>query len=313
MITAYFLEHGLWTVIPHQLQENFADMRDMGFDGVAITFGESDAVYARRAFELQVKLAHEAGLKVHVIPSRVGGRFAGAPLTPSIWVSQHPEHAISNEGWWMPMGCLDASAFVEWICGFVGQILSDYPVDGIIWDEPKGTKGPSNHPATRARYGPHPTEADNHASWRDFFETLTNHCASVRPGIPQAVMNEGAIPESLTSQFARLPAITHHGYDGNLARQSFFHEEPAWHKYRLESVWERTSRECEAAGKESYALVENMLMPAEAMEEYERNFDAYLTNYRPDHLSVYYYAHNNEDPEGVMSITRRLMKKHLVR
>ncbi|MFW5871035.1 MAG: hypothetical protein ACOCVH_00965 [Verrucomicrobiota bacterium] len=109
-----------------------------------------------------------------------------------------------------------------------------------------------------------------------------------------------------------MPGIQYAGYDGNLSRQSFFHEEPQWHKYRVESVWERTVEECAAAGKQTFALIENMLMPAAAIPEYEANLEVYLQQYRPDHLAVYYYAHNNEDPETVHRITRDMMQKYVL-
>ena len=53
------------------------------------------------------------------------------------------------------------------------------------------------------------------------------------------------------------------------------------------------------------------VLPASAIPEYENNFEQYLKAYHPDHLAIYYYAHNNEDPERVHAITRRLMKKYL--
>ena len=37
MISAYFLNHGHMTVIPHQLEDSFRDMVDCGFDAVAIS------------------------------------------------------------------------------------------------------------------------------------------------------------------------------------------------------------------------------------------------------------------------------------
>ena len=83
MITAYYLCHGYWTVIPSQLDENFRDMADSGFTSVAFSFSESEMCYSRRAFEIQVNMAKKRGLKCLVIPSRIGGRFAGAPLMPS--------------------------------------------------------------------------------------------------------------------------------------------------------------------------------------------------------------------------------------
>ncbi|MEK6796238.1 MAG: hypothetical protein AABZ39_15770, partial [Spirochaetota bacterium] len=89
IVTAYCLSHGHWTVIPHHLEENFKDMADCGFTAVALSFSESEMMYSRRAFEIQVDRAHRCGLKVFVIPSRLGGRFAGAPLMPGLWISAH--------------------------------------------------------------------------------------------------------------------------------------------------------------------------------------------------------------------------------
>jgi hypothetical protein len=310
MITAYYLCHGLWTVIPHQLEENFRDMADCGFTAVAISFSESEMSYARRAFEIQVNLAHKCGLKALVIPSRIGGRLAGAPLMPSIWLSKNPQYRVPLD-LWMPVACLESPAFIDWSRDFVGTIVHDYDIDGIIWDEPKDPAAISTHPDTIARFGPDPTAEQMMDSYVDWLEALTRHARSIKPDLSITLFCQRPDPEYFTQQAARRLASNYHGYDGNLARQSSFHEEPRWRKYRVESVWDRTMAECSAGGKKSFALVENMLMPAVAIPEYERNLDAYLQQYRPDHLSLYYYAHNNEDPEAVHAITRRLMQKHV--
>lgn len=79
LLTAYCLSYGNWTVIPRQWAESFGEMSDLGFDAVALSFSESEMRYARRTFEMQIAAAHQAGIKVFVIPSRIGGRLAGAP------------------------------------------------------------------------------------------------------------------------------------------------------------------------------------------------------------------------------------------
>jgi hypothetical protein len=310
MVTAYYLSHGHWTVIPHQLEEDFADMRVCGFDAVAMSFSESEMRYSRRAFEIQVRLAKKHGLKCLVIPSRLGGRFAGAPLMPSFWLAQNPDCLVpGNVGW--PVAALEAPKFIEWIHGFLTTLIGDYDLDGIIWDEPKALRLISTHPATLAKCGPNPTVEQMQDGFVEFLTGLTQLCLKLKPGLVITHFAQKTDPEYYTRKAAGIPGIAYHGYDGNLARQSFWHEEPQWHKYRLESVWDRTVTECRAAGKQTFALVENMLMPAAAIPEYEANFAAYLQAYRPDHLSVYYYAHNNEDPERVHAITRRLMQKYL--
>ena len=311
LITAYCLSHGHFTVIPHHLRENFRDMVDCGFTAVALTFSESEMQYSRRAFELQVNLARAEGLKVFVIPSRLGGRFAGAPLMPSIWISQHPEAQVPGVCGWGPIACLENQGFRDWIKEFMTTLLSDYPIDGIIWDEPKNEQSISLHPDTIARFGNHPTVEDMEDGFTDFLGDLTAHCFGIKGDLQITLFNQKPSSERFTQAGSAIEGISYAGYDGNLSRQSFFHEEPQWHKYRVESVWERTVQECRQAGIKTFALIENMLMPSIAIPEYEENFEKYLQTYSPDHLAIYYYAHNNEDPEAVHEVTRRLMMKYL--
>jgi hypothetical protein len=309
LTTAYCLAYGHWTVIPHQIEESFKDMVDCGFNAVALSFSESEEICSRRAFEIQVNLAKKQGLKVFVVPSRLGGRFAGAPLMPGLWISRHPESQVPGfTGFAGPVACLENEAFCEWARGFMTMLLTDYALDGVIWDEPKAETLVSRHPDTIARYGENPTEDQMEDGFVGFLQDLTSRCLSIRSDLDITLFNQKNYRESFTRKSAAIEGIAYVGYDGNLARQSRFHEGPAWHKYRIESVWERTVSECAAAGKKTFALVENMLMPAEAMAEYEENLTAYLRDFRPDHLALYYYAHNNEDPEKVHEITRRAMQ-----
>ncbi len=310
MITAYALSYANWTVVPHHIEESFRDMVDCGYDAVALSFSESEMQYARRTFEMQLEMAHRIGLKAIVVPSRLGGRFAGAPFAPSWWLASHPECLQPGSERW-PVACLEAPEFREWIAGFMKTVVGDYPLDGIIWDEPKAVGAVSDHPATVKRFGGVPTAEGAMDGLVDFITWLTAECRAVRPELSVTLFCQKTDPEYFTSRGARIDGLEFFGYDGNLAKQSFFHEEPKWNKYRIESVWERMAAECSAAGVGTFGLVENMLMPASSLGDYEANLDAYLAGPLPDHLGIYYYAHNNEDPEAAHKITRRLMQKHL--
>ncbi len=311
IVTAYCLSYGHWTVIPHQLADSFADMVDCGFNAVALSVSESEMFYSRRAMEIQVDLACKAGLKVFVIPSRIGARFAGAPLSPSLWLAQHPESALPGHvGFTGPIACLENAAFRDYVKQFMATLLRDYPIDGIIWDEPKDEQTISLHPDTIAKFGPQSTAEQMEDGFVDFLSDLTAHCLSVRD-LTITLFNQLYSSERFTQATCRIEGIGYAGYDGNLSRQSMFHEEPEWRKYRIESAWDRTVEECATAGKKTFALVENMLMPADAVDEYATNLKAYLQAYRPDHLSLYYYAHNNEDAERTHAVTRDLMRKYL--
>ncbi len=309
MVSAYCLSYQNWTVIPYQMEADFNEMVSMGFDTVCLTFSESEMRYSRRAFEIQVKLARKAGLKVFVIPSRLGGRFAGAPLMISTWLALHPQHIVP--GGWLPVACLESEEFRTWIKDFMKTIITDYQLDGIVWDEPKDVGLIDNHPESVLKFGQNPTYEMGVTGFLDFFDDLTSYCNSLQPNIIQTLFAQKGDDPLFTEKAVCLKNIQYFGYDGILSRQSYFKEAPVWTKNRLEDVWDRNVHECNLGSKKTFALVENMLMPNSVISEFEENFERYMQNYRPDHLSIYYYGHNNEDPQKVHDVVKRIMKQYL--
>jgi hypothetical protein len=307
MLTAYCLSYGHYTPIPKHYHESFSEIRDMGFDAVALSFSENEMRYSRRAFEMQIAIAHKLGLKVFVIPSRLGGRFAGAPLMSCMWLDLHPECQVPGHP---DLACIEAEPFVEWIREFMGTLIGDYELDGIVWDEIKRSGLVSTHPATLKKFGHVPSTEEAQDGFVEFLDDLTGHCMKIRPELTVTMFNSATAPEYFTAKAARIPHFNYCGYDGNCCELSFYKEPPKQHKYLLADAWARTVRECADGGKKTFALIENMLMPESEHETYRRNLDAYLGAIRPDHLAVYYYAHNNQCPEIVHQITKDLLKKH---
>ena len=113
-------------------------MRGCGVNAVASSFSESEMRHFRRAFEIQFDLARCCGLKVFVIPNRIGNRFAGEPLMSSLCLSQHPESQLPDHyGFAGPISCTQNPLFLDWIREFMETLIGEHPLDGIIWDEPK--------------------------------------------------------------------------------------------------------------------------------------------------------------------------------
>ena len=150
-------------------------------------------------------------------------------------------------------------------------------------------------------------------SFCEFFADLVKSCHELTPSLIQTLFCQATEEPAITRRLAKTPYLNYFGYDGNLSKQRVFHEPMAETKYRIEECWDRTVRECEEANIGTFALVESMCMPREEHDNFERSFDNYLTRCKPDHLSVYYYAHNADDPEGLNDIIRRTMKKHFVK
>lgn len=307
MVTAYCLSYGNWTVIPHQWERCFDDMCECGFDTVALSFSESEERYSRRTFEMQIETARRAGLRVAVIPSRIGGRFAGAPLMPSLWLTQHPEAQLPGR----PMlGCLEYEPFVQRVEAFLTMLLTDYDLAGIVFDEPKEADAISLHPATLARFGETPTAMQMQDSMISFLQRLIDLCRDLKPGIDITLFNCAA-PKYYTSRSAKLRGLDYYGYDGTLSKQSFFHEPDFDNKYSIFSMMDRMRTEASAAGVKTFALLENILMGREAMEEYGKNLERFLSEFRVDQLALYYYGHNNVEAERVHEITRTAMRRFL--
>ncbi|MFA6816291.1 MAG: hypothetical protein WCS73_08360 [Lentisphaeria bacterium] len=303
LVTAYCLCHYNWVVRPRHIRENYEDIAQQGFNAVALSFSEDDAQYCQRTFEFHVNEAHKVGLKVLVIPSRLGNRFAGAPYMPSPWLAAHPEAQIPNFTSHLgAVGCVESPLFQEWIKGFMKKLLNNYDLDGIIWDEPKYTELASSHPDSIKVYGhsPTPDQVDDH--FLDFFSDLCGFCATQKKDCIQTLFCSPSNREYFTSRAPKIKEISYAGYDGPLAPCSYFKEMPIKNKKYITDSWERTKRECKEAGVKTFALIENILLAATNIEEFSDNLHSYLKMASPEHIAFYYYGHNNEKPELIQKI-----------
>ncbi len=300
ILSAYCLSYGNWTVIPSHWERVFADMREIGFDAVDLSFCESEAVYSMRTFEQQVNLAHKHGLKVFVIPSRFGGRFAGAPLMPGLWLAEHPECQVPGHPL---LGCLESPAFLEFSEGFIRKIVASFDVDGVIWDEPKQAGVISLHPDTLRKYGKAPTRGDMFSGMLEYLTCLTRAAREIRPSLVMTIFNMPNTPPDFTKQCSRIPGIDFTGFDGTCCEQSYFHEPPRRVKPTVRQMWPRTCEEARRDGGGTFALIENILIPDSEFEAYEKELLLTLREVCPDHLSCYYYGHNNESAERIQKFT----------
>lgn len=306
LLTAYCLSYGNWTVIPHQWTECFCEMGDLGFHAVALSFSESEMHYARRTFEMQIAAAHQAGLKVFVIPSRLGGRLAGAPLMGSLWLDANPAAALpENPG----IACVESPAFRCWSTEFIRTLVRDYDLDGIIWDEPKEVDRMTRHPATLAAFGEGYAPAHLCRSFAELIGEWTVAARSIRPNLIVTLFNMPITNPIFTRLCAGLPGIDYAGFDGGLCLQSYFHETPTKHKQYLWETWPRTRQETAEHHCGTFALIENMLLPAAQFNIFSENLELFLRSAQPDHLACYYYAHNNEQPETAHRITMEIIRR----
>jgi hypothetical protein len=304
LITAYCLCHYNWVVRPRHIRENYEDIASQGFNAAALSFSEDDARYCQRTFELHIEEAHKAGLKVFVVPSRLGNRFAGAPYMPSPWLLNHSEAQIPNSKSGLgPVACIESPVFVGWLKEFMKRLLNNYDLDGIVWDEPKFTEWTSNHPDSVKVYGSNPTPEDADDSFVNFMSDLCAFCAAQKQNLIQTFFFSPANREYFTSNAVKkIKNISFAGYDGPLAPCSYFKETPTRNKTYITDSWERTARECKGTDIKTFALIENILLAEQDIQEFSDNLNSYLEIASPEHLAFYYYGHNNQDPERIQKI-----------
>ncbi len=298
--TAYAIGMGTATPAPHHRRDAFREMRDWGFDGVALSFSEGEVLLSRRDFDMQIRDAHAAGLKVHVVPSRLGGRFAGLPVA-SLWLSENSTSQLPENA---AFACVEDPAFREWTADFIRMLFSDHELDGLIWDEPKYSSLVTRHPATLAKLGPSPTPEDMADSFIEFVSGLTAIAREARPQLEVSLFNMPLVKPYFTSRCAFIEGLDYLGFDGACSLQSRYHEPASKMKHYLIERWERTVAECAAGGKKTFALIENFWVPESAISEFYETLEAYLVQAHPDHLSCYYYGFNNDCPE---EFQRRVM------
>lgn len=305
MLSAYCLSYGNWTVIPSHWDFVFEDMRQCGFDAVALSFSESEKQYSMRTFEQQVAIAHKHGLQVLAIPSRLGGRFAGAPYMSSPWLTANPASQVPGNP---ALACLHDPNYLNFVEDFIRMLVTSFEIDGLILDEPKGTDVICTHPETLNRYGASPTVENMHTSMLGFLQFIIDLAKKIRPELSITLFNLPISNPVYTAKSAALPGIDFAGFDGPCSPQSFFHEEPNRTKCPILKSWERIQNE--AKGKTgTFALLENILIPDSAIPEFKQEFVKALDTITADHLSVYYYGHNNESAELIQKFCMDEVKK----
>ena len=180
----------------------------------------------------------------------------------------------------------------------------------IAEGNPKAVEMIDRSPRVLKRFGENPSVSDMYTLMLEYLQLLIDDAKKLKPDLSVTLFNMPPTPEEFTRASAKLRGLDYAGFDGPCSAQSFFHE-PASHSKRfIRDSWERTKAET-AGVTGSFALVENILIPDSAFEEFKQEYRRVLDEVRPDHLSIYYYGHNNESAETVQKFCMDELKKHI--
>jgi hypothetical protein len=310
ILTAYYLNGSLFSIVPRHIEEDFRWMADHGTNAVAISAYERD-LKRERTWDLFCRTAEKTGLKVYIVPSRWAGLVAGWPGAPSRFTATHPETWILDEqqrprveGSWGLCSSVHHPATEEFYRNCLDTILR-HPIAGIIWDEVKILQKADFSPMAMSKI---PSEAgmDRHVQAAvDFFDRVTQYARKLQPELVATMFLYATMEQRTVDACAKMPSLDYFGLDGKpWPREEAGRLKIDTNENVLIPHAQRFFRSARSNGKGGFMLIENMGMPRGAHELVDRYMPEVLA-YRPEHLAYYYYGADVEEPERMMQLLGR--------
>jgi len=138
LLNCYYYAPHNHTLLADHIRRDLARMAELGSDIVSFCVQESqlDNWHWKRVDNM-ITLAHQAGLKAHIVPNRWAGVFAGWLDGFGRFQIEHPEYMakIDHENWEKAC-CLSRPEVMQYLRNHLQKMLETFDTDGIIWDEP---------------------------------------------------------------------------------------------------------------------------------------------------------------------------------
>ena len=312
-LQAYYFRQHMYCLVPHQVREDMKWMADVGTDAVSLAILEQDLTAARANVDTICAEAARVGMQVYAVPSRWGGLVAGAPKVPSLFTATHPETwALDAQGRpWLtgasgPMSSIHHAATLDFFTSTTLQMLEQWPLAGIVWDEPKCLNKADFSPAAlKAQPIPDAMSQQNHAASR-FFNRIGEAARSVSSDIHLAMFLQADCAQMAVDILAGTPTLDAFGCDGRPWRREDGGQLEAPGKVLIDEG-PRFLSAARRNGKQSLFLVENHNMATPDVDQLEKRWPEVM-QLAPDHLLYYYFPRNLEVPDHVMTIIGSRLK-----
>jgi hypothetical protein len=283
------------------VKQDFARIRAAGANSIVFAIHEQEEQHWPRDLERGLRQAREAGLKVHLSLGRFGNLFAGPSFVPSWYTFQHPQSRVKDRhGRSHGISCFNHEAFRAWVFKEVENYLSNYPIDGILIDEPRGQDITCFCSVCRALC-PDITDLQ-HFRRRSMIDFLSELFACVKRVDVRARTTIVLLPHDL-GMAEELVALPHLDTIGCHLFWQLLGED-----VEMVEVWGRTLVEAaHRYEKRSQLWMQNFSLDEQGEEMLEASFKRIL-DAAPDEVACYYYWRNNVDPERVWQTTHRLLR-----
>lgn len=307
LLNAYYFRAHMYTMVPHQIREDMKTMAAAETKVISIAILEQDLWAGNHNIQTICKYAGQEGMEVWGVPSRWGGLVAGAPKVPSMFSTTHPDTwMLTKDG--SPrirsttsgvISSIHHPETLRFFCETGDKVLSEFPLTGLIWDEPKyiGTKDYSE--AAQKAIGHDATYEERVKHYANFF-TQVNQYLKERHTVELSMFLQAESDDTMVNGMAAIKGLDYFGCDG----RPWSIKDGGQLEAKDKTLLDQGHRFLEAARSndlKSLLLVENHNLPAKDLPLLEKGLPDVLAM-KPDQLIYYYYPRNVEEPEKAMEI-----------
>ena len=313
LLNAYYLRAQMYTMVPKQVREDMKWMAGIGTNIISISVLEQDFYAARENINIIINEASKEGMKIFAIPGRWGGIVAGGPKVPSLFT-------VLNQQTWMKSAdgrYVDSSITgrissifhqdtTDFICNNLEQLIKQWPVSGIIWDEPK-TIQTDFSPEAQSVYGSNPSYEQCVDQNVRFYSKVNARIKSINPQIVTNLFIYAQYEDMVVNKLATIENLDYFGCDGRPWRKEDGGTTEGKDKYLLGNG-ERFLDAAHKNGKKSLWVSENHNMKDKDVPLMAKRMPEVLS--KPvDQLIYFYYPRNLETPDYVMNTLAKQLRK----
>ncbi|HLZ81256.1 MAG TPA: hypothetical protein VKP04_06465 [Ktedonobacteraceae bacterium] len=286
---------------PEVVKQDFEQIRATGAGSIVYAIHEQEAQRWPRDLERGLRQAQDAGLKVHLSLGRYGNLFAGPSLMPSWYTFHHLNTRIKDRhGRYHDISCYNHESFRSWLFKEIEQYLRNFPLNGILFDEPRGPDVTCFCSVCRALC---PDVADlQRFRLRSMVDFLGELCACVKRVDANAKTTVVLLPQDL-GQAEELAALPHLDTLGGHLFWQLLHEDVQVIERWGRGIVEVTRRH----KKRSQLWLQNFNLSDGEELALESAFKQ-MVALEPDEVAGYYYWRNNENPDNVWQVTHGLLR-----
>ncbi len=310
LLNAYYFRQHSYTLVPRHLREDMEWIAAVGGDAITLSVIEQDLFATKYNLEHICREADRVGLKVFAVPGRWGGIVAGSPKVPSLFASQHPETWARNEDgspvtrpYCGPICSIHHPATGDFLRSTLTEMLTEFPIAGIVWDEPKVLFRDCSD-AAKQTLGATADWSTHLAAIAGFFDEIVSWAASVRDGVTNHMFLYADLPDPVIEVISAIPHLDSFGCDGRPwtaedGGRSDSSNAPS--QKNLLPGAKRFMKAADARGKDGLILIENHALTNADVEIMDRRLPEVL-QLGAKHLIYYYYPRDVEDPDRAMDV-----------